>query len=433
MGILKFIFSQILGQSYILLALVAFIGYIALKEPLSKAIAGSIKTAVGVLIMGVGASTLILTFGGLLKPLSVKFGMTGILLDTYSTMASTNAKLGNLASWTAYTMLGAFAINIVLVLLRKYTKIRSVFLTGNVMLVQTAIATYIVYRFLHTGMFATILIASTITALYWGIMSNLLIKPVKAITGVEDFTIGHQQMLGSYIAYKIAPLFGKKEDDVERMQFPSWLSIFQDNVVASSVVLLVFVSIIMFALGKDVITQMAGPTNWIIYILKTGLTISVSIYILLSGVRMFVSEIMTSFQGISQKILPGAVVAVDCAAIFSFSPQSVILGFLGGAFGMITGVVLLIVTGSPMLIIPGFIPMFFDNATIGIFANKRGGWKAALIITFCAGLIQVFGSGLAATAMNVNAWQGSFDWATIWLGIIYVLKLIGSAFGVVPV
>ena len=189
----------------------------------------------------------------------------------------------------------------------------------------------------------------------------------------------------------------------------------------------------MFTLGKDIVSGLAGNTNWIIYIMHTGLTMSVSIYIILTGVRMFVSEIMTSFQGISQRILPGSVAAIDCAAIFSFSPKAVTLGFISGAIGMITGVVILLVSGSPILIVPGFIPMFFDNAVIGIFANKRGGIKAALILTFCSGLIQVFGSALAATAMNVNAWQGSFDWATIWLGIIYVLKCIGGLFGIVPV
>ena len=433
MGVLNFVLKQILGQTYILFAIIAFIGYLALGESKSKAIAGAIKTSVGVLVMGQGAGLLIRTFGGVLTPLSEKFGMTGILLDTYSTMTQTNAALGEYASWAAYTMLGAFIINLILVALRKYTKIKAVFLTGNVMLVQTAIATYIVYRFLNTGMFMTVLIASTITAVYWGIMSGILIKPVAEITGSEDFTIGHQQMLGSWLAYKIAPFFGKKEDDVEDIEFPEWLSLFQDNVVASSVVLMFFVSIIMFALGKDIVSGMAGSTNWVIYIFKTGLTLAVALYILLTGVRMFVSEIMASFQGISNKLLPGAVVAVDCAAIFSFSPKAVIIGFLGGATGMIIGVLALIMTGSPMLIIPGFIPMFFDNATIGVFANKRGGWKAALIITVLSGIIQVFGSGLAAMAMNVNAWQGSFDWATIWLGIIYVLKFIGSIFGITPV
>lgn len=431
MKIVDFIMNQILGQTYILFAIIAFIGYMALKESFSKAATGAIKTAIGVMVMGQGASLMIGTFNSLLNPLNEKFGMTGILLDVYVTMSTANTKLGEYASWSAYTLLVSFCLNLIFVALSKYTRIRTVFLTGNVMLIQTAISTYIVYYFFHTGMIATVLIASVITTLYWGIFSGLLIKPVKEITGSEEFSIGHQQMLGSYLAYKIASKLGKKEQDVETMQLPKWLSIFQDTIVASSIVLIVFVGIIMLALGKDVVSSMAGTTNWIIYIFKTGLTLSVALFILLTGVKLFVAEIMESFKGITKKLLPGAVVAVDCAAIFSFSPKAVLLGFLGGSLGTIVAIVTLIAIGSPMFIIPGFIPLFFDNATIGVFANKRGGYKAALIITFFVGVIQVLGSGLAATAMELNVWQGCFDFATIWLGIIYVFKWIASLFGLI--
>lgn len=135
MEVLNFILKQILGVPFILFAIIVLIGYLALGESASKAIAGAIKTAVGVLVMGEGSGLLIRTFGGILTPLSEKFGMTGILLDTYSTMTQTNAALGEFASWAAYTMLGAFVVNLILVALGKYTKAKAVFLTGNVMLV----------------------------------------------------------------------------------------------------------------------------------------------------------------------------------------------------------------------------------------------------------------------------------------------------------
>ena len=173
--LLDIVLRQILGQPFLLISIIVFIGYIAMKMPMTKAISGSIKAGVGVLALGIGAGQLIGNFGKLVTALNANFGVSGVLLDTYSTMVACNDKLGEFASWSIYTMLAAFLVNIVLVIFRKYTRIRAVFLTGNVMLVQTAIATYIVWRFLQTGMLATILIAGTITAVYWGISSTILI------------------------------------------------------------------------------------------------------------------------------------------------------------------------------------------------------------------------------------------------------------------
>ncbi|MCI1965790.1 MAG: PTS transporter subunit IIC [Oscillospiraceae bacterium] len=427
--ILDLLLKQILGTPFILIAIIVFVGYAAMKQPFGKSLTGAIKAAIGMLVLGVGSSQLIANFGALLTALTKQFGVKGVLMDTYSTMVACNQSLGDYASWSIYTLLVAFLVNILLVAFRKYTKIRSVFLTGNVMVVQAAIATYIVYRFLHTPSLSTIFIAGVITALYWGIMSTLLIKPTHEITGA-DFTIGHQQMLGSLLAYKIAGKVGNPKDDIERKKLPGFLSIFQDNIVASAMVFLISVTVIFIAMGGKTVTAMAGTTNIVIYTIKTALTLAANIYILLAGVRMLVGELMISFKGFSEKLLPGAVVAVDCAATYGFAPKSVILGFLFGAFGQIAGVLALLAFHSPFLVIVGFIPMFFDNATIGIFANKKGGWKAAAGITFCSGIIQVVGTALAASMMGLSFWQGSFDWATIWVAIIAALKGIGALLGI---
>ena len=170
--------------------------------------------------------------------------------------------------------------------------------------------------------------------------------------------------------------------------------------------------------------------NNIVFALWIGLTLTANIVVLLYGVRMFVGEIMMSFKGISEKLLPGAVAGVDCAAIFGFAPKSVVLGLIFGAIGQVLGLVLLLVFKSPIFLIPGFIPLFFDNATIAIFANKAGGWKAAGVICTINGLIQIFGSALAVGMMNLTWWQGSADYATVWVAIIAIFKGIGSLLGI---
>ena len=197
-------------------------------------------------------------------------------------------------------------------------------------------------------------------------------------------------------------------------------------------------AIIMLVVGKEQIDWLrgaeglnqAGLTNNVVFLIWIAITLTANIVVLLSGVRMFVGELMMSFKGISEKLLPGAVAGVDCAAIFAFAPKSVVLGLLFGALGQIIGLVGLLVFKSPIFLVPGFIPLFFDNATIAIFANKFGGWKAAALICTANGLVQILGSALAVKMMEITWWQGSADYATIWVVIIAIFKGIGSLLGI---
>ena len=111
--------------------------------------------------------------------------------------------------------------------------------------------------------------------------------------------------------------------------------------------------------------------------------------------------------------------AVDCAATYGFGhPNAVTLGFVFGALGQFLAIIGLIVFQSPVLIITGFVPVFFDNATFAVFANHKGGVKAAAILTFVSGILQVLGGAVCASMFQTaqyGGWHGNFDMDTIWL------------------
>ena len=173
--------------------------------------------------------------------------------------------------------------------------------------------------------------------------------------------------------------------------------------------------------------------NFFFYIMTTALNFAVYLAILQLGVRTFVTELTNSFQGISNTFLPGAVPGIDCAAVFGFgSANAVTVGFLMGALGQFLAIMILLLMKSPTLVIAGFVPVFFDNAVIAIYADNRGGIKAAMLFPFISGLIQVFGSALIAGGVGLAAYGGylgMFDWATVWPLFTVIMKFLGY-FGV---
>lgn len=423
-------FSAFMSQPSLLLGLVAAIGLIALKKPATRVIAGFVKTAVGVLILTTGSGAIVSTFRPIIVGMKDVLGIEGVIIDPYTTFPAVQAaateQIPELLSWIGYTMVLAFAFNILLVALRKITHLRALFLTGHIMFLHSALMTWLVWYFFALPQWPTVLISSALLALYWSIGSTILIKPTNIITNNAGFTVSHQQHLMDWVAYKVGHLFGDPEkEDIDKLNLPGWLGMFSDNVVAIPLVMLLFFTPILVWLGPQALGFEGFTFKWFIEVLLLELKFGVFVTIILTGVRMFVAELAVSFNGISEKLLPGAVVGVDGMAVAPYSPNSVIAGFVVCAIGEAVGMVVLIATNSPILIIPGFVPVFFDAAITAVFANKFGGWKAVVVISFVVGLIHVFGSAWAASMSGLTGgWQGNSDFATIWPVMMTVFKAI---------
>lgn len=436
----KFFSDNVLTNPAFFVGFLVLIGYLLLKKPFYVALAGFIKAVVGYLILNVAAGGLVTNFRPILAGLKDRFQLEAVVIDPYFGQSAAQAAVENAGrsfSLMLQVLLIAFIVNLVLVIFRKWTKVRTVFITGHIMVQQSATALWLViFAFPQMADQTILVVLGLLLGIYWSVASNLTVEATQDLTQGGGFAIGHQQMFGIWAVDKLAPKFaGKDSKKIEDIELPGFLSIFKENVVATSILMIAFFGIIIGILGQEMMMELdttyTGKQDFIFYIIQKALTFTVYLQILQLGVRMFVSELTESFQGISNKLLPGSMPAIDCAAVYGFGhPNAVTIGFLFGALGQLLAIVGLIVFKSPVLVITGFVPVFFDNATFAVYANHKGGMKAATILTFLSGILQVVGGAICAYVFGLAAfggWHGNFDWSTFWLGGGLLLKYAGMA------
>lgn len=431
--------KNILTQPAFLIGLIVFVGYVLLKRPLYESISGFLKATVGYLILTVGSGGLVNNFRPILVGLKDRFQLHAMVIDPYfgqnAVTEGIEKTFGRTFGDTMLLLLIAFIFNILLVRFRKYTKLRAVFTTGNVQVQQAATAFWLLlFCFPQLGRIEVLLVMGLILGCYWAVGSNLTVDICQDLTEGAGFAVAHQQMFGIYLFAKLSERFKKNKSNkrLEDVELPGFLSMFNENMVATSILMLLFFGIILLVLGQDYLLKagfMQPGQSFLFYILQTSLMFAVYLAILQLGVRTFVAELTDSFNGISNTVLPGAVPGIDIAATFAFgSSNAVTVGFLFGALGQFVMIMLLILLKSPTIVVAGFIPLFFDNAAIAVFSNNRGGIKAAMIFPFISGLIQVGGSALIASWVGLaqfGGYIGMFDWATVWPGITVAMKFLG--------
>ncbi|MGN1381759.1 MAG: PTS ascorbate transporter subunit IIC [Eubacterium sp.] len=472
MVVWEFFVNNILTKPQYMIGLIVLIGYLLLRSPWYDVVSGTIKAIVGYMILSTGSAGMISTLKPILYGLGGRFGLNAIIIDPYNGQNAVQAAAdagdkvigGQAFGQVMLLMAIAFVMNLVLVRLNKITKLRAVFTTGNVQIQQASTAFWLILfalPFLRKQPTLTLIIMAVVLGLYWAVGSNLLVGYTQELTDGAGISIAHQQMFGvfcaTWLADKMAKHDAKKaaknpkhkksiwDTRMEDLELPGWMQIFNDNMVCTALIMLIFFGIILIIVGPDYLRSidsngakvaeagvgslLGASDSFFFYIVTTALSFAANLAILQLGVRTMVAELTVSFKGISDKLLPSAVPGVDCAVSYSFgSPNAVTIGFLFGALGETVAMIALVLMHSPTVVIAGFIPMFFDNATIANFANSKGGLKAAVLFPFLSGILQIFGSAFIATwtgLAHYGGYLGMWDWAVLWPIFTVVMKFLG--------
>lgn len=401
--ILNFVIQEIFGQGAIFLALIACIGLILQKKTFSEIVRGTIMTAVGFFVLSTGTG---LITGNSIDGISTAFN-TIMPQAVESTTVDIGADFG---TEIGIVMILAFAINI---LVARFTKWKSIFLTGHMLY-------WFPFVFIAAGVDAgltggkLIILATIFTALYMVVSPNLMRPFVKQVTGDDSFTIGHPTTCLSVISGLLGKVVGNKEHSTEDLNFPKSLGFLREIAITGSFAIALTYLVMYFILlanGQDpavVWGYAEGTTGIFTYIFTHAIYFGVGITIMLQGVRMLIAEIVPAFQGIAEKLVPGAIPALDVPVIFPYAPNALLIGFI---VAMVTSIVTILVTGSmgifPTVVIPLISTCFFEIGCAAIVGNATGGVRGAVVGAAVSGVIAVLLVGFGAYFFNntIQSWM----------------------------
>lgn len=401
MDFLSFLTDNILRNPPILLGLIAALGLIIQKKSGSEIIQGSLSAAFGMYIIDAGVGVI----AGSIAPIN----------DAFQQGLTENAEVGEILTDVTFTEthggsvgLAMFLGLIIHLLIARFTPVKTIFLTGHMLW-------WFPFIFVAAGVEAglsgiTLIVFGAIaSALYWSFMPWIMRRFIWDVTEDDSFLIGHPTGILSIISGLVARRFGNKEESTEDVEVPESLSFFRETSVMGGIV--IFLMYLVIAIFSPIIVPEGN--NAFFFAVVQGISFGAGLLIMLYGVRLLINQIIPAFQGISEKLIPGAIPAFDVPILFNYKPNAVIIGFI---VAMITSTILVVLANTfnvfGVLLVPLVVTSFFEMGGAAVVGEGQGGLRGAVLGTIVSSFVMVLIMGISVVIFNSTI----RDWLLIFGG-----------------
>ena len=398
MDILMYLINNVFNQAVFVIGMVVFLGMLVQKTEMSKIIASTVKTMIGFLLINTGGQTL----GAALLPLQPMLIKVFRLQVKVQDLGAAQAEsLGDIGSEMALIFALGFLMNI---LLARITKFKYVHLSAHVSFFFSGLIAAALKFGTNLSFIPLVLLGAVLLGSYMTFTCAYVAPLMKNIKGGEGFTLAHSSSCGIWLAAKIGGLVGNKEKDLEDIKIPKKLNFLREMTIALTVVMTLMFFVISLISGPGwVVQQVSEGRDIISFSLLNGLQFGLWITVIITGVRMLLSEIIPAFHGIADKVIPNAVPGLDVPLLFPNYPTSVIFGFLVSLAAGFIGMGILGAVNYPVVVFTALIPTFFTGAVTAIFGNSTGGIRGAFAGSFLNGLILIIGQALLLPMIGTYA------------------------------
>ncbi|WP_353947954.1 PTS ascorbate transporter subunit IIC [Sporolactobacillus sp. Y61] len=386
MAFILYIINYIFNQAVFVIGLVIIIGTLVQKKSWNQIISSTLKGMIGFLMITTGAQSLGMALLPLQPMLARIFNFSISMPNIEKAQMQSMEGIG---TEMALIFAFGFAINI---LLARFTRFKYVHLSAHVSFFYAGLITALLKFGTDLPTIPLIIIGAVLLGCYMTFTCAYIAPLMKNVKGGKGFTLGHSSSIGILISAGIGKLVGRGSKDLEDLKLPKNLNFLREMTTALTLVMtLLFLVITLIAGPEWVTTHASNGRDIVSFSFLSGLQFGLWITVIITGVRMMLSEIIPAFHGVAEKVIPNATPGLDIPLLFPYYPTSVIVGFLMSLVSGLIGMSILDLIHYPVVVFPALIPTFFTGAITAIFGNSTGGRRGAITGSLLNGFILIFG------------------------------------------